>query len=254
LLTTAALGGWMETLDCRVTHYDPSLDPGLRPCRRHYLYIFWHEYILCPLYMRGHSNVAMLLSRHRDAEILGHVAGHLGYAFVRGSTARGGTAAIRQLLAASRRMHLTITPDGPRGPRRRLAPGPIYLASKLAMPLVALGIGYDRPWRASSWDRFAVPRPFSRARVIFSPEIHVPPDLDRQGLEYSRSQVEMLLDRLTGEAEAWAASGLHAPGEQRMRRPQGPRPGRALGRVEMTATAGRGFMATSATAGRGFVG
>ena len=56
-------------------------------------------------------------------------------------------------------MHLTITPDGPHGPRRRMAPGPIYLASKLGLPLVLMGYAYDRPWRLPSWDRFAVPRP-----------------------------------------------------------------------------------------------
>ena len=46
-------------------------------------------------------------------------------------------------------MHLTITPDGPRGPRRQLAPGAIYLASKLGLPLVVMGYGYDRPWRVA---------------------------------------------------------------------------------------------------------
>ena len=60
-------------------------------------------------------------------------------------------------------MHLTITPDGPRGPRRHMAPGPIYLASKLGLPLVLMGYAYDRPWRLHSWDRFAIPRPGSRA-------------------------------------------------------------------------------------------
>ena len=107
----------------------------------------------------------MLLSRHRDAEILSHVAYHFGFDFVRGSTNRGGAAALRELLAKSRQMHLTITPDGPRGPRRRMAPGPIYLASKLGLPLVLMGYGYDRPWRLRSWDRFAIPRPCSRARA-----------------------------------------------------------------------------------------
>ena len=69
----------------------------------------------------------MLLSRHRDAEILSYAAYHLGFDFVRGSTNRGGVAALRELLAKSRHMHLTITPDGPRGPRRQLAPGCVYL-------------------------------------------------------------------------------------------------------------------------------
>ena len=94
--------------------------------------------------------MAMLLSRHRDAEMLSHAAYHLGFDFVRGSTNRGGVAALRALLAKSRTMHLTITPDGPRGPRRRLAPGCVYLASKLGLPLVVMGYGYDRPWRVRS--------------------------------------------------------------------------------------------------------
>jgi lysophospholipid acyltransferase (LPLAT)-like uncharacterized protein len=112
------------------------------------------------------------------------------------------------LLARSRRMHLTITPDGPRGPRRIMAPGAVYLASKLGMPLVAMGYGYDRPWRVrSAWDQFAIPRPGSRARAIPSGEIFVPPDLDREGIEYFRQKIENLLNRLTVEAENWAASG-----------------------------------------------
>jgi hypothetical protein len=132
---------------------------------------------------------------------------------VRGSTRRGGAAALRKLLDEGELNHLAITPDGPRGPRRRLAQGPIYLASKLQMPLVLLGFGYDRPWRARSWDRFAVPRPGSRARAVVSPEIHVPAGLDRGEQEHFRMRVEGLLNRLTSEAEAWAASGRRKLGQ-----------------------------------------
>ena len=165
LVTTAAIRNWMGTLDYKIAYYDPAVDPALDGCQGQKLYIFWHEYILFPLYLRGHCNLAMLLSRHRDAEVLSHVARHMGFDFVRGSTNRGGTVALRKLLRKSRQMHLTITPDGPRGPRRRLAPGAIYLASRLGLPLVALGFGYDRPWRFHrAWDQFALPRPFSRAR------------------------------------------------------------------------------------------
>jgi lysophospholipid acyltransferase (LPLAT)-like uncharacterized protein len=235
LLATAAVRKWIGTLDRRVAYYDAAVEPSL-PSRRKRIYIFWHEYILLPIYIWGHCNVAMLLSRHRDAEILSRVAFHLGYDFVRGSTNRGGTAALRELLAKSRHMHLTITPDGPRGPRRQLAPGAIYLASKLGMPLVAMGHGYDRPWRAASWDRFALPRPFSRARIIFSPEINVPPHLDRGGLEHFRQRVEALMNRLTGEAEAWAESRRRVPGEVVIRRQGLPLPGRCLGCVETRPT------------------
>ena len=195
--------------------YDWSVDPSRPQCRGQKLYVFWHEYILFPLYLRGHCNLAMLLSRHRDAEILSHAAYHLGFDFVRGSTQRGGGMALRELLRKGGEMHLTITPDGPRGPRRKLAPGAIYVASRLGMPLVAMGYAYDRPWRIKSWDRFAIPRPFSRARAVIGPEIFVPPNLDRDGVEHFRGKIEQLVNRLTEEAEQWAESGQRKPGQRR---------------------------------------
>jgi hypothetical protein len=223
LLGAAAVHSWMGTLDYKVAFYDPAVDPARPECRGQKIYIFWHEYILFPIYLRGHCNLAMLLSRHRDAEILSHAAYHLGFDFVRGSTNRGGVAAIRELLHKSQKMHLTITPDGPRGPRRRLAPGAIFLASRLQLPLVAIGCGYDRPWRMGSWDRFAIPRPLSRARAVASPEIRVPAGLDRGGLEHFRRKIERLLNRLTAEAEAWAESGTRKVG-QYILRPRYARP------------------------------
>ncbi len=223
LLGSAAVRWWMSTLDYKVAYYDRTIDPVFPECRGQKIYIFWHEYILFPLYLRGHCNMAMLLSRHRDAEMLSHAAYHLGFDFVRGSTNRGGVAAIRELLAKSRTMHLTITPDGPRGPRRRLAPGCVYLASKLELPLVVMGYGYDRPWRVqSAWDRFAIPRPYSRARAVPSGEIFVPPNLDRQQLEHFRQRIERLLNRLTAEAEAWAEAGTRKIGQLNVERRGAP--------------------------------
>ena len=223
LLGSAAVRWWMGTLDYKVAYYDRAVDPVFSECRGQKIYIFWHEYILFPLYLRGHCNLAMLLSRHRDAEILSYAAHHLGFEFVRGSTKRGGVGALRGMLDRSRSMHLTITPDGPRGPRRRLAPGCVYLASKLGLPLVLMGFGYDRPWRVHrAWDQFAVPRPCSRARAVVSGEIFVPPELDREGLEHFRGQIETLLNRLTVEAEAWAASGTRKVGQSRLEREPAP--------------------------------
>lgn len=218
LLASVATRVWMGTLEYKVAYYDRTIDPALPECRGQKIFLFWHEYMLFPFFQRGHCNLAMLLSRHRDAEILSHAARHMGFDLVRGSTRRGGVAALRELLRKSRRMHLAITPDGPRGPRRRLAPGSIFLASKLGMPLVLMGLGHDRPWRVGSWDRFAVARPYSRARCITSPEIHVPPDLDRKGLEYFREKIERVLNRLTLEAEAWAASGTRKIGQRSIQR------------------------------------
>jgi len=208
---------WMSTLDYRAYLYETAIDPARPEYDGRKIYIFWHENILFPLYLRGHCNLAMLLSRHRDADILARVAHHLGFNCVRGSTARGGAAAVRELERQSRERNLTITPDGPRGPRRRLAPGPIFLASKLRMPLVAMGLAYHRPWRLNSWDRFAVPRPGSRARAVVSPSIHLPENLGREQVEHYRQRIERLLNWLTEEAQAWADSGRRMPREMVVR-------------------------------------
>jgi len=212
LLAAAASRAWMSTLDYQIAMYDPSVDPVHDRFRGPMIFIFWHEYILFPLYLRGNCDIAMLLSRHGDAEWLSEAARYMGYDTVRGSTNRGGTAAIRKMIERSRSMNLAITPDGPRGPRRRLAPGAVFLASRLGIPLVAMGFGYHRPWRIRrAWDRFAVPRPYSRARAVISPALHIPPELDRNQLEQRRQWVESILDRLTVDAESWADRGDRRP-------------------------------------------
>jgi len=76
-----------------------------------------------------------------------------------------------------------------------------------------MGFGYDRAWRANSWDQFAVPRPYSRARTVIGPPLTLPADLDRDGLETCRVRVERLLNDLTEEAEAWAKEGSRKAGE-----------------------------------------
>ncbi|MFI4876658.1 MAG: lysophospholipid acyltransferase family protein [Blastopirellula sp. JB062] len=204
---------WLDTLDLRVAYHDPRLDPAYPQNNRRYIYIFWHEYISFPLYLRPYCNIAMLLSKHRDAEWLSHTATMMGFDTVRGSSQRGGATALLELLEKSKSMHLAITPDGPRGPRRRLAPGPIYLASRLGLPLIPMGFGFDRPQRANTWDRFAVPRLFSRGRGLMGPGVTIPPNLNREQIETQRQRVENLLNQITAQAEAWAASGKRMEGE-----------------------------------------
>jgi len=120
-------------------------------------------------------------------------------------------------------MNLTITPDGPRGPRRQLAPGAVYLASRLGMPIVLLGFGYDRPWRfRKAWDQFALPRPFSRARSITSEEIFIPGGLTKTDIEPWRLLVENRLNEVTEQSETWAQSGRRRPNEQPLYRATAP--------------------------------
>jgi lysophospholipid acyltransferase (LPLAT)-like uncharacterized protein len=218
---------WMRTLDYRAAFYDPRVDPVNPEFSGPAIFLFWHEYIPFLFYLRGHCNISMLLSRHQDAEWLSRAARHMGFATVRGSSSRGGARAIRQLQDETRgKMNLAITPDGPRGPRRHLAPGAVYLSSKLQIPLIAVGLGYDSPKRLPTWDRFAVPRPFSRARAIASPPLQIPADLDRIGLEGYRLQVQEVMNTLTAAAEDWAVSGAGMENQTALVREGAPRASR----------------------------
>lgn len=205
--------GWMSTLDYKVAYYEPWVDPAYTNDGKIRLYIFWHEYMQLFIYLRKNCNLAMLLSRHSDADVLEKVAHRFGFGTVRGSTARGGASAIRQMMRKrGGNWQLTMTPDGPRGPRRKMAPGAVFLASKLGIPIVPMGVGYDRPFRTPTWDRFAIPRPFSRARFIAGPDITVPPDLDRAGIDHYTQKIERLMNRFTDQAEDWARRGYRIEG------------------------------------------
>ena len=221
LLGSWLVRGWMGSLEYKAAPYDPSTDMASPDRTGPKIYVLWHEYLLFPLYLRGNSSTTLLVSRHRDAEVLSRAAYHLGFELVRGSTNRHGLSALRELLR-QKQMNFAITCDGPQGPRRSLAAGAIFLASKLGLPIVAAAIGFDRPWRTNTWDQFAIPRPGSRARVITSPAIPIPDDLDRDGIEHYRSGVERLLNRLTLEAESWAEAGTPKLEEIPVRREAAP--------------------------------
>ncbi len=206
-LVASLTARWMSTLEYRGAYFDPSVDPAHPDFTGPAIFLFWHEYIPFLFYLRGHCRIAMLLSQHQDAQWLAMAARHMGFETVRGSSNRGGASALRELIERGRLMNLTITPDGPRGPRRQLAPGAIFLASRLQIPLVPIGLGYDRPYRLPTWDQFAVPRLWSRARGVIAPRVHVPAGLDRDGLEVYRQYVERVLNVVSDHAEAWAWSG-----------------------------------------------
>lgn len=199
---------WMRSLRFECSYADPTVDPAHPQFSGPAIYIVWHEYIPFMYYLRGHCRVAMLVSRHKDAELLSRTAGMMGFDLVRGSTRKGAVAALRGLIRKGNGMNLVLTPDGPRGPRRQLAAGCIYLASRLEIPLVPIGLGYHAPWRnRRAWDHFAIPRPWTRARAVTGPKIHIPPDIPKTEIESWRVRVEQYLNDLTTAAEHSAETG-----------------------------------------------
>ncbi|RMF41026.1 MAG: DUF374 domain-containing protein [Planctomycetota bacterium] len=221
----SAIKAWWSTLNYRMARYDPTADPADARFCGPAIFIFWHEYIPTPLYARPHCRLSMLLSQHQDAELLSHIASLSGLGTVRGSSYRGGSAALRELIHLGRGRNLAITPDGPRGPRRRVAPGCIFLSSRLQIPIIGFGVGYDSPWRIrKAWDQFAIPRPFSRCRAIFGPRIQVPDGIQRDEIEDYRRYVERVLEQLTTTAEQWAEGRVEIAQQENLYRcaPRGP--------------------------------
>ena len=129
LLASCAVRNLMSTLEYKCSFYDPTVDPVNPQYAGQKIYIFWHEYILLPALAVGHPDLAVLISKHADGQLLESLMESSGIGLVHGSTNRGGVEAVRQLVNGTiGRRFLGVSPDGPRGPRRVLQPGIIYIA------------------------------------------------------------------------------------------------------------------------------
>jgi lysophospholipid acyltransferase (LPLAT)-like uncharacterized protein len=202
---------WLATTRVRVQCGDGQPHPT-DPTDGRFVYAFWHEAMLGPIAVRPKARV--LISQHRDGELIAQVCQWLGLGVIRGSTSRGGSQALLEMIRGSDPNHLAITPDGPRGPRRELKAGLVMVASQSGLPIVLVGVGFTRAWRAGSWDRFAVPLPFSTLVGVMSEPIMIPKDLDRGGMQHYQRTLEERLRELTSQAEEWAerlrTQGRHA--------------------------------------------
>jgi lysophospholipid acyltransferase (LPLAT)-like uncharacterized protein len=195
---------WMSTIRYRYRSLGPNVDPRQPGLEGRYIYAIWHENILLPLYQFSRASVWVIISRHQDGELLSEVGRYLGLKAVRGSTNRGGVEAIRQMLRHAQQTHLAITPDGPRGPRRQIQPGVVYLAARTGSALVPTAFGYRRPWRLGSWDRFAIPKPGTLGTCVTGAPIVIPEDANRCQLESYRRLLEENMNEVTQLAESWA--------------------------------------------------
>ncbi len=131
----------------------------------------WHNRILVlPLifewFCRRCYPVSILTSPSRDGALLSAFMANFGMGAVRGSSSRGGVKALLLLRAQLREgVDIAITPDGPRGPVYEPSAGLLRLAVKTGLPVMAIRVDYERYWEIQSWDKFRIPKPFSRVRV-----------------------------------------------------------------------------------------
>ena len=166
-----------------------------------FLFALWHHALLPLLWHHRHRGIALLVSQHRDGELVGSAAQRLGYRLIRGSSTRGGGTAFRGVLRMlARGIPVAITPDGPRGPERIVKPGIVRAAHLAGVPILPVSAEADRVWHAASWDRLLIPQPLTRVRVAYGPALH-PMEADSVG---SRADLATHLNRLTGVGRAAA--------------------------------------------------
>jgi hypothetical protein len=195
----AFLKTWMTTLRWRIVHSERAVK-----ARRDFgtvIYAFWHSRIMIAGYVGRNRGIRILISQHRDGEIVARSVKGLGYNPVRGSTTRGGVQALKELVDSSEHVSLAITPDGPRGPREKAHVGAIVLAEFTGCPIVCGGCASRPAIHAPSWDRFEIPAPFARATVVYGDPIIVPRGLDDAGREGYRARLQQVLDDLSREAD-----------------------------------------------------
>jgi len=176
-----------------LTAFDAAIGRGER-C----IFAFWHARLLPLVWTHRGRGIMVLVSRHRDGELITRIIERLGFATARGSSTRGGEEGLMDMLRRAQEDRLlAITPDGPRGPAGALKPGIVYLASRSGVPIVPIATASRRCWKLRSWDRFRIPLPFTRVVVAYGAPIPVPPGLEGDALESWRVRVQGALDAHT---------------------------------------------------------
>lgn len=180
-----------------IDHYET-----LRSAGRNVIFILWHGRLLPLSWYHRHQRIVTLISASNDGEYIARIVQRWGYDVVRGSSSRGGGEALRQLVRNARAgRSLAITPDGPRGPRERMKPGPLAVAQLTGVPLLPVAAGADGAWWFEGWDRFLVPRPFARIRIAYGEPLHVPRDAGEAELRALGEEAERRINQVMAIAD-----------------------------------------------------
>lgn len=189
-----------RTWRIRVVNGDNVLK--LRASELPFIFALWHGQLLPLLWHHRDEGVKILISEHRDGEMVARAAESLGYGLIRGSSTRGADRALISLvreLQAGR--EVAITPDGPKGPAGTFAPGALIAAQRSGSFILPVAASASSSWRLNSWDRFMIPKPFARVTVAYGPPTKVLATNPRAALEEA-PRFERLLSDAVGLAGA----------------------------------------------------
>ncbi len=186
----------------RIRAYGADSYQSLRRDARPFAFAFWHGTMLPLLWRHRGEGASVLISLHKDGEIIARMCEALGFRTIRGSTTRGGGRAllglVRELEAG---YEVAVTPDGPKGPRHKFAPGALMAAQRAQAPIVPIGVHCESAWHLKSWDRFMIPKPFARITVLYGDPAFVAGTTPREAADEA-PRFEALMARLEEAAEA----------------------------------------------------
>lgn len=191
-------------LDCRAD--TPSVIPYSETTQERFFYCVWHDSMIIPAFGGKHRCMAALTSRHADGSFVAAVVRLLGVSAVRGSTNHIGPGTLRELMKATKDKHIIITPDGPRGPRRQMSKGIVFLASRTGRGVVPTAYSCSRCWSVGGgWTDLVIPKPFAKVFLLAGDPVRVPPGLGRDELQPYAALIQTEMDRLNAEANRLSA-------------------------------------------------
>jgi lysophospholipid acyltransferase (LPLAT)-like uncharacterized protein len=186
----------------RVQAYGADSYQALRRAAKPFAFAFWHGGMLPLVWRHRGEGTSVLVSLHKDGEIIARICEALGLRTIRGSTTRGGGRAllglVRELEAG---YEVAVTPDGPKGPRHHFAPGALMAAQRAHAPIVPIGVHCSSAWHLRSWDQFMIPKPFARIVVVYGDAAYVAGSTPREATE-EVGRFEALMAQVTEAAEA----------------------------------------------------
>ena len=169
---------------------------------KNFIVAFWHGTMLLPWYLHRNKNIAALISKSKDGDLLARLLKSWNYQVIRGSSSSGGEIALGIMIDfAKNKNSIAITPDGPRGPAKKLKAGAVVTAKKSGLPLVLIGVGYKNKRVLRNWDSFQIPAFFSKANAVYSQPVYIDKNLDYNGTSEMINICEAKLNELQAEAE-----------------------------------------------------
>jgi lysophospholipid acyltransferase (LPLAT)-like uncharacterized protein len=154
------------------------------------IFAFWHRSLLICAHRFRDKDIAILISRSFDGELIARTVELLGFKAIRGSSSRGGPAGLRDMADAYAAGHrCAITADGPRGPAHLAKPGTAQLAQLVEAPWVGTFNAIPiKAWELRTWDRFLIPKPFSKVLITFPTHVSTDTENLQQAIQQSLEQ------------------------------------------------------------------